>query len=53
VVPKTVTGCICMAAASGKPEEVKARFQQFAARGMERADKGKVWTPEDGATAEG
>jgi hypothetical protein len=53
VVPKTVAGCICMAAASGKPEDVKTRFQQYAGRGMERADKGKVWTPEDGAGTEG
>ncbi len=53
VVPKTVAGCICLAAASGKPEDVKTRFQQYAGRGMERADKGKVWTPEDGAGTEG
>jgi hypothetical protein len=53
VVPKTVAGCICMAAAAGKPEEVVDRFKRFIARGMERADKGKVWTPEDDARAEG
>jgi hypothetical protein len=53
VVPRTVAGCISMAAAAGKPEDVAAKFQRFIARGMERADKGGVWTPEDGAPTEG
>jgi len=52
-VPRTVGGCIAMAAASGKPEDVIANFERFVVRGMERADKGRVWTPEDGAPDEG
>lgn len=44
---KTIGGCICMAAAAGDPESIDARFEQFIARGMERADKGNVWTPDD------
>lgn len=53
VVPKTVAGCICMAAAMGKPEDVATRFQGFVARGMERADKGKVWIGDDGDATPG
>jgi Family of unknown function (DUF6931) len=40
-----LAGSICMAAAF-KPEGVNERFLAFIARGVERADKGKVWEPE-------
>jgi hypothetical protein len=44
---KAIAGTICMAAATGEPEGIGARFEAFIARGMERADKGNVWTPAD------
>jgi hypothetical protein len=53
VVPRTVAGCIAMAAAGGKAEAVIPNFKRFVARGLERADKGRLWTPEDGARDEG
>ncbi|MGD8277598.1 MAG: hypothetical protein PVH00_06205 [Gemmatimonadota bacterium] len=48
---KAIAGCICMAAATGEPEGIGARFEQFVARGLERADKGKVWTAAEGGPA--
>lgn len=48
---KAITGCVCMAAAEGDPAGIGARFEQFIARGLERADKGKVWEPAPGAPA--
>lgn len=46
---KAITGSICMAAALGDPEGIGERFRKFIARGMERADKGKIWAPEKAA----
>jgi len=43
---QAITGSICMAAAEGDPESIGERFEQFIARGMERADKGMVWAPD-------
>lgn len=43
--PQAITGSICMAAAAGEAEGVNDRFRQFIERGMERADKGKIWEP--------
>jgi hypothetical protein len=34
-----------MAAAAGDAESINIRFTQFIERGMERADKGKIWEP--------
>lgn len=44
-VAKAIAGAIHMAAAAGDPAGIGARFGQFIARGVERADKGLVWTP--------
>jgi hypothetical protein len=46
---QAIAGCICMAAAAGDPADIGARFKLFIARGMERADKGMVWAPDEGA----
>jgi hypothetical protein len=48
-----IGGAICMAAALGDPEGIDGRFGQFIARGMERADKGKIWAPEPDTAAGG
>ena len=45
---KALAGSICMAAAI-KPAGVNDRFLAFIARGLERADKGKVWEPDASA----
>jgi hypothetical protein len=41
--PQAITGSICMAAAAGDAEGIDDRFRQFIERGMERADKGRIW----------
>lgn len=51
--PQLIAGAICMAAALGDPEDMAERFEQFIARGMERADKGKIWAPDAAAGEEG
>jgi hypothetical protein len=51
VVGKAIAGCVCMAAALGDAKGITARFKQFLARGLERADKGRIWTPGQGADA--
>jgi hypothetical protein len=40
---QAISGCICMAAAIGDPEGTDDRFRKFIERGMERADKGRIW----------
>jgi len=49
---KVIMGCICIAATLD-PDTMQDRFQQFIARGMERADKGKIWAPDATSKKEG
>lgn len=43
--PQAIAGSICMAAAAGDAESINDHFRQFIERGIERADKGKIWEP--------
>jgi hypothetical protein len=49
--PQAITGSICMAATAGPEDGIQDRFRQFIERGMERADKGRIWEPAPKASA--
>ena len=48
---RTVAGCVHMSAAWGEPEETTDRYEDYVRRGVELADRVKLWEPPPGGQA--
>ena len=45
---KAITGCVHMSAVADPKADIPARYAEFVKRGIELADRIKLWTPDDG-----